>query len=378
MTGNAWYPQHAGGLEKYQYGLARELTRAGDAVDYFCTGTPTAWDERSRVFAFADPAHGTARRLIEITESYRRNYREPYDVLDIHFAFYGLPILPFVTKATPRVVHFQGPWGLESRAEGASAIDAAVKTAIERIVFTAADRFVTLSDAFASLLHDTFGISRAAIDVIPMGIDCDFFKPASDKRLARQRLGWNAAGKVAFTARRMVNRVGIAELIAAAQKLRQDGVRISFKIAGKGPLLEEYRDAVRRDGLADDVEFLGFISEDDLVLAYQAADVTILPTQSLEGFGTIISESLACGTPAIGTPVGGIVETLAAIDPSLLARSATPDAIANLLADFVGGRLRVPSAERCRTLAEERFAWPAIAARNRETYRRAATERRER
>jgi len=375
MTGNGWYPQTAGGLEKYQHGLAQTLTAIGDDVDFFCTGRPEPWDTRSNVFGIADPAKGTSHRLVQTLAGYKRHYREPYDVVDLHFAFYALPLLPFLAKHTPRVVHFHGPWSLESRAEGAGAVSASLKAAIERAVFAQADRFIALSTSFAAILHDTYGIAPERIDVIPMGIDCSVFTPAKDRRDVRRQLGWTGDAPIVFTARRMVHRVGILELIEAVKLLRQRSRRVSVKIAGKGPLLDEYRAKVDREGLQDDIEFLGFVSEDDLVRAYQAADVTLLPTQSLEGFGTIIAESLACGTPAIGTPVGGIVETLAAIDPSLLAHAATPAAIADLIADFCDGRLKIPDAAQCRLYAQEHFAWPKIAERNRETYRRAASHR---
>ena len=375
MTGNGWYPENAGGLEKYQYGLARTLTALGESVDFFCTGRPAAWDARARTVGIAEPALGTLRTLVAIARAYAAEYREPYGVVDLHFAFYALPLLPRIGRRTARVVHFHGPWALESRAEGGGALSCALKAALERIVFARADRFVTLSTAFATILHDSYGVARERIDVIPMGIDCDVFTPTERKADVRERLGWASDRPIVFTARRMVHRVGVTELLEAYRSLRRRGVRLSLKIAGKGPLLDELRASVVRDGLEDDVEFLGFVSEERLIDAYRAADVTLLPTQSLEGFGTIIAESLACGTPAIGTPVGGIVETLAAIDPTLLARSATPEAIADLLDDFAHGRLAVPDARQCRRHAEEHFAWPKIAERNLETYRRAARDR---
>lgn len=375
MTGTGWYPQQAGGLEKYQYGLARALTARGDEVDFFCVGAPVSWDERSRVTSIADARLGTLRRLVAMVGRYRATFRQPYDALDVHFAFYALPLFPFVSRRTPRVVHFHGPWALESRAEGAGKLACAFKGAIEWLVFAQADRFVTLSSAFAEILHEHYGIARDRIDVIGMGIDCDVFRPAPDRSAVRNRLGWSSEAPIVFTARRMVNRVGVLELIEATRLLRGDGRRLSIKVAGKGALLEDFKAAAVRAGVDGDVEFLGFVSEDDLVRAYQAADVTLLPTQSLEGFGTIIAESLACGTPVIGTPVGGIVETLAAIDPSLLATSTTPKAIATLLADFCDGRLNVPDARRCREHAEERYAWPIVAERNRQTYRLAAERR---
>lgn len=58
-------------------------------------------------------------------------------------------------------------------------------------------------------------------------------------------------------------------------------------------------------GLSDNVELLGFVPDDLLPHIYRAADLSIVPTQALEGFGLIALEALAAGTPVIVSPVGG-------------------------------------------------------------------------
>ena len=137
---------------------------------------------------------------------------------------------------------------------------------------------------------------------------------------------------------------------------------IVLKIAGKGPLRGELETTIARLGLDDCVELMGFVSEDDLVRCYQAADVTVLPTQSLEGFGTIISESLACGTPVIATPVGGMPEALEPLEPALITRSADSEDIAARMIGVLDATVPLPSNVACRTYAVERFDWRIICA----------------
>lgn len=43
---------------------------------------------------------------------------------------------------------------------------------------------------------------------------------------------------------------------------------------------------------------------------YQAADLTIVPSQYTEGFGRVICESLACGTPVVASKIGGIPDAM--------------------------------------------------------------------
>jgi glycosyltransferase involved in cell wall biosynthesis len=201
-----------------------------------------------------------------------------------------------------------------------------------------------------------------------MGIDTAFFVPPETKAAARARLGWPADRYVVFTARRLVNRVGLLELLDAIAILRATHGGFLVKIAGRGPLAADLAERIRVLGLADVVELLGFVSEERLVEAYQAADVTVLPTQSLEGFGTIISESLACGTPVVVTPVGGMPEAVAPLDAHLICASPAPEHIAERLAAILDGTLVPPDAATCRRFAVDRFAWSAVWSRIRATF----------
>jgi glycosyltransferase involved in cell wall biosynthesis len=191
---------------------------------------------------------------------------------------------------------------------------------------------------------------------------------ASDRRRVRAELGWPPEAIVFFTARRLVNRVGLHELLRAAQLLRETQPNFVLKIAGKGPLAAELQERITALGLTTCVELLGFVKEDDLVRAYQAADVTLLPSQSLEGFGTIISESLACGTPVIVTPVGGMPEAIAPLSAELVTRSATPEDIAERMDAVLRGSLILPDHDVCRAYAVKHFAWPVVVQRVRAVF----------
>jgi glycosyltransferase involved in cell wall biosynthesis len=368
-------PETTGGLDKYAYGLVHELTRQGDHVDYFVVGTPVDWDERSRTVSLAALDDSLPKRMLDARAQYAREYREPYDVCNIHFAMYALPLLPYISKRTPRVVNFQGPWSQESRFEGDNRLSVAIKHQLEKLVYHRADRFIVLSDAFGDLLANSYGIPRSRIATIPMGIDCDFFVPADDRARARELLGWPKDAFVVFTARRLVRRVGLIELIDTAAIIKASGVPIVIRIAGKGPLKEELRERIERLNVADVVELVGFVSEEKLAQCYQGADLTFLPTQSLEGFGTIISESLACGTPVAGTPVGGITEAIGAFAPQLICESPKPDDMAAMLLRIARGELPLPSANDARTFAVDTYAWPSVARRVRDVFALAIQDR---
>ena len=96
-------------------------------------------------------------------------------------------------------------------------------------------------------------------------------------------------------------------------------------------------------GLDKHVTFLGFVPDADLPRYYQAADVFVLPTRELEGFGLVTAEALACGTPVLGTPVGATPELLETLDPGLVFQDATAGAMeADLTASSSTGSRATP------------------------------------
>ena len=80
-------------------------------------------------------------------------------------------------------------------------------------------------------------------------------------------------------------------------------------IAGKGPEQSSLRQLTAQLGVSDRVNFAGMLDAEALREQYRAADALILMSER-EGMPNVILESLACGTPVLATPVGGIPELL--------------------------------------------------------------------
>ena len=107
--------------------------------------------------------------------------------------------------------------------------------------------------------------------------------------------------------------MGIDNLIEAFHRskiLRQKGLLL---IGGKGLLEDRLKSMVENYDLHGSIRFLGHIPEIDLPQKYQAADFFVLPTRNLEGFGLVILEAMASGTPVLGTPVGAIPEVIGSV-----------------------------------------------------------------
>jgi glycosyltransferase involved in cell wall biosynthesis len=369
--GTYWFPEVPGGLERYVHGLVRRLAGDGDVVDFYTLGRPTAVGGASRPHCIGDPQHNTVRRFIAAGICYARELPRSCDVVNVHFALSGLPALPFLPRRAPLVYHFHGPWCEESRREGAGQLNVVLKRQVERLVFTRCAHFIAQSEAFKRTLCSSYGISDERVTVLPLGIDTHAFAPRTSRRQARAMLGWPQDRFIAFTARRLVRRVGLPALLDAIATIRTRRNDVWLAVAGNGPLREALQLQIDALELDEHVRLVGYLSEEELALAYRAADLTVVPSRELEGFGSIIAESLACGTPALVTPVGGMPEWLEPFDASLIMEGCDRYAIARSLDAVVAGRVPLPDPERCRAYAERTFSWPVVAAGVRDVFARA-------
>jgi len=269
------------------------------------------------------------------------------------------------------VIHFHGPWAEEGVAEGDAGLRRAVKWGVERIVYRRAARAIVLSEAFARVLIETYKVPRQRISVIPGGIDSGRFAITETRAEARVRLGWPAEKKIVVAVRRLAPRMGLENLLTAVATLRRELPDILLMIAGRGALHARLAAQIESLGLAGHVRLLGFVGEDELPYIYRAADLSVVPSVALEGFGLVAAESLAAGTPCLVSPVGGLPEVVAGLSASLVLGSASPAEIARGVGDALLGRLELPDETQCRAYAESNFAWRLIAARVAEVYRAA-------
>ena len=164
-----------------------------------------------------------------------------------------------------------------------------------------------------------------------------------------------------FTSRRLVHRTGIDKLLAALAIIKPIIPDVWLAIAGRGHLQNTLEQQAQDLGLQNNVKFLGFLPDEYLPRAYQAADFTVMPSQSFEGFGLAILESLACGTPVVCTPVGGMPEILAPFSPHLITSSTEVIAIAEKLQQVLLGQISTPSPQECLLYAVTNFNWQKIA-----------------
>jgi len=358
--GMGWFGEEPGGLNRMYAGLLSGLAASGVSVRGLLAGSASA-DSPGNIVFFARRGASALARLNACRAAIADALRtDGADVIVAHFAPYALPLLDLL-GAQPFVFHFHGPWAGESRAEGGSRLSVAMKRAIERRVYRRADRFVVLSRAFASVLHHQYGIPGEQIFVVPGGVDAERYTVAAPRRAARERLGLPQDRPLIVSVRRLIRRVGLEGLIDAMREVRRSAPEALLLIAGRGTLAAELQARIAALGLADHVRLLGFVAEEELPWLYRAADLTVMPSVTLEGFGLPTIESLAAGTPVIVTPVGGLPETVLELDPVLVTANCGAPAIADTLSFALRHLEGLPGADACAHFVRANFDWPVIA-----------------
>jgi len=171
------------------------------------------------------------------------------------------------------------------------------------IILRSAKAILTLSNASKEELISA-GLPSHKVKVFRYWVDLIRFKPF-DKLICKKYTFLYNKFVVLFVGR-LIEVKGIKLIIEAAKRLSHMA-DIVFVIIGEGPL----QDYVAYESLKwTNIKYLGSISNERLPLYYSAADVVIVPSIYEEGYGRVILEALACGTPVIASRKGGIPEAL--------------------------------------------------------------------
>lgn len=142
---------------------------------------------------------------------------------------------------------------------------------------------------------------------------------------------------------RFVEKKGFRVLLAACAQLRQRGMPFSVRLVGEGPLAGALKADCRR--LDVQVEFPGWLPEEELREAYADADVFCCPSiitrdGDRDGLPNVLVEALSTGLPAVGTSISGIPEAIEHEVTGLLVPPGDARAFADALARCADPALR--------------------------------------
>jgi glycosyltransferase involved in cell wall biosynthesis len=234
-------------------------------------------------------------------------------------------------------------------------------------------KIITLSEYTK---REVLSLSKALerkIEVIPGGVDTSRFAPAVDKKKVRKLLGIKEPKFIILTVRRLHPRMGLLNLIESIRLIKKHSSLVQLLIIGEGPLRENLMKYIKETALQEKVKLLGKVNDDLLPRYYQAADLFIIPTFELEGFGLVILEALASGLPVIGTRVGAIPELLTKLEGWEMVSTGSPEDLAEKIEKIIH-RTQESNPSTLRQFIERQYAWPKIAQRVERVYKRVIKE----
>lgn len=302
----------------------------------------------------------------------RLTKKVPYDLAIIHQALSGLGPLYLRRRAATEwlyVCHSLAHEEYLTRTVAATSllskmrrhVNALARRGIEWLVMRRCHHIVVLSEFMRQRVMATHGIAPERIVLVPGAADPALFRPLGNRRELRRTLGLPEDRTILFTVRNLVPRMGLEMVLEAIASLESVGQPCLLVIGGEGPLRTHLEAGIRARQLEQVVRLVGFVPEEQLATYYQAADLVLMPTAQLEGFGLVTVEALACGTPVVGTPVGAIPEVLSQIDPILISSGTDSrsfaDALGRVLSRIEEPVERERLSRKGRSLVERRYNW---------------------
>jgi phosphoheptose isomerase len=359
-----------GGQNVYVGEVAKNLAAIGYQVDVFTRRDSKLLPEEAEwvngvriIHVPAGPAEYVRKEdlLLFMPEftAYMRDFCQQdsrvYDLIHANFWMSGL-VAADLKKALgiPFVITFHALGHVRRFYQGEADQFPSERFAIEEYIIAQADRIIAECPQEQDDLIRFYNANPAKITIIPGGFDPNQFYPIG-KQLARVALGLDPNESIILQLGRMVPRKGVDTVIRGFARLINGdkgdifshpkstipkAIRLMI-VGGESnqpnpdvtPEIGRLQAIAQAEGISDRVTFVGQRGREALKWYYSAADLFIT-TPWYEPFGITPIEAMACGTPVIGSNVGGIKFTVRNGETGYLVPANNPDAIAERITYF--------------------------------------------
>jgi MMP alpha-(1->4)-mannosyltransferase len=233
---------------------------------------------------------------------------------------------------------------------------------MQRRVARRLPRLVTVSRTSRADIIEELGVHPGRIDVVPVGVDAELFRPRPDVATVPGRLLAVTSADVPLK--------GLGVLIEALAKLRTEVPHAHLVVIGRMRPQDPSHRTVTRFGLEGAVEFTGSIDHERVFELYGEAEVAVVPSL-YEGFSLPAVQAMACGLPLVCTRAGAIPEVAGTDgETALIVPPGDAGALAVALKRVLDDeplRARLGVAARERVL--DKFTWAANAKGTAEQFR---------
>jgi phosphatidylinositol alpha-mannosyltransferase len=287
------------------------------------------------------PANGSLPNIILSPSSFFRIRRvlarERFDVLHLHEPMTPVPCVAALSLWDgPSVATFHASGDLGWMR---------IATRTWGFLADAIDRRLAVSEMAARSAARWLG---GEYEIIPNGV---LIPPSADPG--------GRAHRVVFAGRHEA-RKGLHVLLEAWPEIRRR-TGAELRVIGADPL--RVRLLLTRLRVDEGVEVLGFLEQDAFTAELLAAKALVAPSLGGESFGMVLTRAFACATPVVASDIAGYRDVMTpgtALSFRAGDEQALADAVEALLADEPRRQAMGAAARR---LAEERYAWDAIARR---------------
>lgn len=397
VVSDAFWPDHTGGVSKSLLTEVEGLVARGHRVTVLTRrlrkGSPR-YEQRAgyEVYRYPSPPKGSILYrmypLFSLTMLRRSVKRLPpaFDVVYAHNVFQvlgwqdGWMDIPIVyTFHAPIVSELEidarsGKYGLLGLL--LPAVKPLVRKA-EQAAFRRAGIILARSEFMKHEALRLGGLQIAGkIRVVPLAVDTTRYQFVDDPRKVRTSLGLPVDRRILLTVRRLVGRMGLENLVDAMKMVVRRHPDVVLLIGGTGYLKGALQERICSQGLEEHVRLLGFIPEETLPMYYQAADLFVLPTRELEGFGLATIEALSCGTPVVATPVGANPEVVGPLGREFLCRDETAQALAERITQWLDRGVPSEIRRACRAYCVSKFSVERVIANLEDAFSEAIKEKR--
>lgn len=223
-------------------------------------------------------------------------------------------------------------------------------------------RILTVSSSSKRDIVDQYQIAEEQLQVVPIGVDTEHFRPRPDVARVPGRIMTTASADVPFK--------GLLPLVEAVAKVRTERPETHLVVVGKLRGESPVAKAIERLGVADAVTFESGITNERMIELYAQAEVAVVPSL-YEGFSLPAVESMACGVPLVATTGGALPEVVGEDGQTgLLVTPGDPGELAAAIEQVLSKpELAAKLADQGRRRVLERFTWQTCAAATAEHYR---------
>jgi glycosyltransferase involved in cell wall biosynthesis len=351
--------EHYAGAERVQDHLAIGLPELGFEVGFACVKpgrfAATRRAQQSPLVELPMGGRGDLRPALRLARLIRR---EGYALVHSH-----TPRAAMVSAAAaalarvPLVHHVHSQTAVEVGRRWLTRTTALV----ERLSLWRAAGLVAVSGSLFRYLH-AHGYSNHRIWLVPNGVPVQGpLRPWN-----RFRSTWTL-GVLAW----LRPRKGTEVLLEAMALLKARGLSVRLRAVGQfdsDAYEREIKSRAAALGLADAVDWIGF--RQDVTEQLRQMDVFVIPSVLSEAMPMSILESMAAGTPVVGTRVDGVTDLVEDGKDGLLAAPGDPQDLAHVLARLIGGKVDVGALRRAAHRKQaQRFSDASMAAGVAEVYR---------